>query len=158
MRVLHVAAGSPWPTGYRSDQLVEPWMPGETRIVRRALGDRLISTFAAVFVDADAIEIEIEDPPLADLWPEIPAEVRTAIDGLVAQAPAEAQAGLAEALWTLAVSMRELTSEQLEAGASPEARLARAVQWVSLGAPIEAAAEFERVEVADILSAINPQE
>lgn len=152
MRVHHVAAGSPWPTGYRSDQVVEPWMPGETRIVRRALGDRLISTFAAVFVDADTIEIEAS--PLADPWPEIPAEVRTAIDGLVAQAPAEAQAGLAEAVWTLAVSMRELTSEQLEAGASPEARLARAVQWVSLGAPIEAAAEFERVPLADIQTAI----
>lgn len=147
MRVEHLE-GSPFAGGYRSDRVRDVWPVGDVRAVPREVGDYLVATFPSAFVEVRGGKrvARASDPPEV---PDLSAEVRTLIDGFVAKAPAEARPALAAAIESLAASMPMLSDVELEAGAA--ARVARARQWVALGAPVEAAAEFERVDPALLL-------
>lgn len=142
MRVHHVTEGSLWPTGYRSDHVVEPWMPGETRVVKRPLGVYLVSTFVGHFVDLDASE-PTEPAPVADPFDEVPPELQHLVRDFVGQAPEEVRTQLLDGIVTELRRIESLPESEREQLASPESRLDRVARWVALGATHEAAAAFE---------------
>jgi hypothetical protein len=73
--IVHHRTGGPFPWGYRSDRLPEPWMPGEVRVLSEAEADYLVATFPAAFEavtqqtpisDALAARLLGADPPVSD--------------------------------------------------------------------------------------------
>lgn len=168
MRVQHVVEGSPWPTGYRSDQVEGAWMPGEIRNVKRPLGLYLVATFVGVFVDlaarpgaaAEDLDILPDEPiadadvppaePPADPFEGMHAGIRDAITAFVDQAPEVARAQLRDGIVAEFQRFGALTAAEQEQAASPEARQARALRWVELGASPADAAAFEGLAAEDV--------